>query len=141
LYTLTGRIDIWRECVPYLDKHPIIGFGYGSFWTPDRLFFFKENRGLATAHSAYLEVALDLGIVGLVTYILILVMAVKTSIFHYMRSASIEYAFTSAVLLAYSLRLITESAAPLSQVPSFLCLILLARLGFIKKPTRSHEKM
>jgi len=138
LYTLTGRTYVWSECIREVSKHPLIGYGYGGFWSPDRLYAFIESQGLASAHSGYLEVVLDLGLVGLLIYVLIFLMAVKTSVFHYMRSTAVEYAFASAVLLLFCASLLMMSALPLSQVPTFLSFVLLARLGFVAKTFRCH---
>jgi O-antigen ligase len=60
--TLTGRTEIWERIIPFVEGHPIFGWGFGSFWTP-------ENRevvyGVNEAHNGYLDVCLGLGVVGL----------------------------------------------------------------------------
>jgi len=59
--TLTGRTDIWSELVPTVRQHPILGAGYGAFWTPEAI----ETHGENEAHNGYLDTVLDLGFVGL----------------------------------------------------------------------------
>ena len=59
--TLTGRSDIWAALVPFALSRPVLGHGYGGFWT-------SEMRAIAmsNAHNGYLDVILNLGFVGLV---------------------------------------------------------------------------
>jgi exopolysaccharide production protein ExoQ len=64
--TLMGRAQIWHECLA-LQTNPIIGVGFESFWLGDRLVFLHEGRPWQPneAHNGYLEIYLDLGIIGL----------------------------------------------------------------------------
>jgi Lipid A core - O-antigen ligase and related enzymes len=64
--TLTGRVDLWKQVLT-IDNNPILGAGYQSFWLGDRL---KQMWSLQTyhviqAHNGYLEIYLDLGLLGL----------------------------------------------------------------------------
>jgi O-antigen ligase len=68
--TLTGRTDIW-DLVLKLQPNPLLGAGFESFWLGDRLLkmwaafpVFLPNQ----AHNGYLEMYLNLGIVGLVLF-------------------------------------------------------------------------
>ena len=58
--TLTGRSDIWASLVPFALSRPVLGHGFGGFWT-------SEMRAIAmsNAHNGYLDVILNLGFVGL----------------------------------------------------------------------------
>jgi exopolysaccharide production protein ExoQ len=60
--TLTGRTEIWAELVPVALKHPVLGTGFGSFWTSQTIEEHKEKE----CHNGYLEVFLTLGFIGLV---------------------------------------------------------------------------
>ena len=60
--SLTGRTEIWAGLLPFVEKRPILGSGYGVLWTPKVI---EAATGLAEAHSGYLEVILQLGLVGL----------------------------------------------------------------------------
>ncbi len=60
--TLTGRSNIWKTLVPLAMAKPLLGYGFGGFWTTatrDRLVFFP-------AHNSYLETLLQLGFAGLI---------------------------------------------------------------------------
>lgn len=63
--TLTDRTYIWAAL---LDVHtnPFLGTGYESFWLGERLQTFWTNfHGINEAHNGYLEVYLNLGLIGL----------------------------------------------------------------------------
>jgi len=64
--TLMGRGQLWRELLA-LHTNPIFGVGFESFWLGDRLILLHEGRPWQPneAHNGYLEIYLDLGLVGL----------------------------------------------------------------------------
>lgn len=72
---LTGRLDIWNAVTGLAQQRPVFGWGWVSYWAP----WVKPFDGLATrngveylqAHNAWLDVWLQLGIVGLVVFILV----------------------------------------------------------------------
>lgn len=59
--TLTGRTDIWAELVPIVERNPVLGCGFGGFWTSRTTAEAIVNE----AHNGYLEVLLQLGFIGL----------------------------------------------------------------------------
>ena len=67
--TLTGRTVVWQALLPIAMRHPVLGDGYGGFWTPEKNHLFQ----ISEAHSGYLEILLDLGFLGLLIYFLFLV--------------------------------------------------------------------
>jgi exopolysaccharide production protein ExoQ len=68
---LTDRTDkIWAVLLPIAWQHPILGAGFGSFWiapVPDLTLDVNE------AHNGYLDVFIELGVVGLVLVFFIFV--------------------------------------------------------------------
>ncbi|PYR52402.1 MAG: hypothetical protein DMF89_02825 [Acidobacteria bacterium] len=68
--TLTGRTDLWRAVVD-LSVNPWVGAGFESFWLGPRLdllwqdFAFHPNQ----AHNGYLETYLNLGWVGVIALV------------------------------------------------------------------------
>lgn len=66
--TLTDRTKIWAFLLG-MHTNPIFGTGYQSFWLGPRLKYFWDNAGLGLlneAHNGYLEVYLELGLIGVV---------------------------------------------------------------------------
>jgi O-antigen ligase len=66
----TGRTQIWTETLDLWLKSPIFGFGYR-----------QHERFLAgaPAHSAYLAVLADTGLLGLIVYLVLLIGSLKAS--------------------------------------------------------------
>jgi exopolysaccharide production protein ExoQ len=63
--TLTGRTDLWKYLLR-MHTNPLLGTGYESFWLGSRLDFVWQRFWLFNeAHNGYLEVYLNLGLVGL----------------------------------------------------------------------------
>ncbi|MFH5803361.1 O-antigen ligase family protein [Alienimonas sp. DA493] len=65
--SLTGRHEIWAEVGRFMDRRPLVGYGYDTFWTPEHVAIVSENCGwgLREAHSAYRDVLLSVGKIGL----------------------------------------------------------------------------
>ncbi len=62
--TLTSRTDMWQVLESYVEN-PIVGAGFNTFWTGDRLLLLPEHlQGNVQAHNGYLELYLNGGIVG-----------------------------------------------------------------------------
>lgn len=64
--TLTGRTDTWAEVVSLALKHPVLGCGFGGYWTPDT----RELHRMSHAHNAYLEIFNELGAMGFLLFTL-----------------------------------------------------------------------
>ena len=69
---LTGRLDIWSAVIGLAQERPAFGWGWVSFWIPwappfDTLAFEGGVQQLH-AHNAWLDIWLQLGIVGLVVF-------------------------------------------------------------------------
>lgn len=62
--SLTGRTEIWADVMPARSQQPLLGYGFGSFWTDAR----RQLYEIPTAHNGYLDILLELGEVGLAFY-------------------------------------------------------------------------
>lgn len=71
--SLTGRTEIWVILFDHIRLRPLLGSGYGAYWTAgpvpgtDAYQFVATMRGFfpGSAHNGYLEVVNDLGWLGL----------------------------------------------------------------------------
>ena len=66
--TLTDRTKIWAFVLG-MHTNPLIGTGYESFWMGSRLQWFWDHADLGhlnEAHNGYLEVYLNLGLIGVI---------------------------------------------------------------------------
>ena len=64
--TIAGRADLWRDLLA-IPNNPIFGAGFESFWLGERLqkIWEKDWWHPTQAHNGYLEIYLNLGLVGL----------------------------------------------------------------------------
>lgn len=65
---LTGRLPIWSKAVEEFSDRPIVGFGYGAFWSKKRLEKYERLNGwaLTHSHSAYIEALVNVGTIGFI---------------------------------------------------------------------------
>jgi len=134
--SFTGRVPVWKTCFGYINKRPLHGYGYGGFWSRQRIREISEREywNINESHSAYIEIALGLGIVGLVFYILLLFGGIKQSIIYYKHTKIIDYLFWILLLLFCTINGALESAVVLPSMIMFLRLVALMHLGFIIEP-------
>lgn len=72
---MTGRTKIWRIVLDLIDQRPLQGWGWSSYWVPwvepyDGLVVIN-NVPYFQAHNAFLDVWLQLGIIGLGLFLLL----------------------------------------------------------------------
>lgn len=69
---LTGRIDIWNAVIHLAQQRPGFGWGWVSYWTPwvepFKSLIVKGGVQVMHAHNAWLDVWLQLGILGLIVF-------------------------------------------------------------------------
>ena len=76
--TLTGRTNIWNAVLS-TNTNPLIGTGYESFWLGPRLSHVWQLAGTVNeAHNGYLEVYLNLGLVGVFFLLVFLIACYRT---------------------------------------------------------------
>jgi len=78
--TLTDRTKIWTFLLG-MHTNPFIGTGYQSFWLGSRLEYFWNASGeghINEAHNGFLEVYLELGLIGIVLLIGFLIASYRT---------------------------------------------------------------
>ncbi|MBT8582837.1 hypothetical protein G6653_08655 [Polynucleobacter paneuropaeus] len=66
--TFTGRTKIWSFVEPYMENNIILGSGYGAFWnlgSSSASIGFGFIEGIIQAHNGYLDVVLEIGLLGL----------------------------------------------------------------------------
>lgn len=74
LIGLTGRIDIWQRAIFMIQDFPFTGIGMGSFTQVANLLYPFSAAAPSTidhAHNLFLQVGVDLGIMGLIAWLAI----------------------------------------------------------------------
>ncbi|MBD0388699.1 MAG: O-antigen ligase family protein, partial [Nostoc sp. C3-bin3] len=70
--TLTGRTDIWADVARKIQERPLQGYGFSAFWSQPAEYIMRTFGWVPpNAHNGFLDLALDLGLVGLLLYCLI----------------------------------------------------------------------
>jgi len=139
---LTGRVPLWQDCLTYIEKRPFLGYGYGGFWTPSRVdqISFLNDWTISVAHSAFIDFALSLGLIGMGAYVLILIMGIGRSFISYRSSANAGYAFIGVLLIFCISDGFTESAVVQPTLLEFLVIIALLQFGFQDPYTSVSQK-
>jgi len=70
LFSLDKRISYWKETVKIIAQHPLTGVGVGNF-------SLKETRA---AHNSYLQIWAEMGILGLLSWLVIVFIFIKRGI-------------------------------------------------------------
>jgi len=76
--TLSGRTDIWDDVLA-MKTNPLIGTGFSSFWLGNRLNFFWSKYAFRPrqAHNGYLELYINLGLIGLSLFLGLIITVFK----------------------------------------------------------------
>jgi O-antigen ligase len=131
--SFNGRTGIWEDVGYYIHRRPILGYGYGGFWTPThiRVISGEEKWAISDSHSAYLEYLLTLGAVGLVAYTLLLFAGIRRAFRFQRLSQNSAFAFCGALLVFCSSDGFLESAVVNPSLLMFLSMAVLAQLAFV----------
>jgi O-antigen ligase len=99
--SFSGRTEIWQDVSHYIAEKPLIGHGYGSFWTPAHITEISdlEKWGVPDGHSAYIDYLLTLGAVGLILYLLCIGQGFRKAFQLSKTARNHEAGFIGAVLL------------------------------------------
>ncbi|MCU1476221.1 MAG: O-antigen ligase protein [Subtercola sp.] len=70
--TLTGRVEIWNTVLNLAWQHPVLGWGWVSYWAPwaepFKNLIVINGTVYLQAHNAWIDVFLQLGLVGLFVF-------------------------------------------------------------------------
>jgi O-antigen ligase len=133
--TLTGRTELWRGLLDYVDRRPILGWGFQAFWTPEHIESVSLDQGwlIAHAHSTYMQTLLELGAVGLGLFVVSIVGGIWVGVHRVLESKrghpDGEAAFAVAVLVWMVVSMSAEVIMPTTHWASLLAMVLLAWLA------------
>jgi exopolysaccharide production protein ExoQ len=125
--TFTNRSLIWDIIKEHVQLHPILGTGYGAYWTgadptsPSYVFTYRMFFWPSEAHNGYLDVVNDLGFVGLICLLGYLVVYARQSLqlFRTDRPQGVLYL---ALFFQQALTNLSESCwfSPMGVLPVFI---------------------
>jgi exopolysaccharide production protein ExoQ len=112
--TLTGRSDLWPAVIDMIEKRPWLGYGYNAFWQgwegPSAYILLVAQFDPGSAHSGYLELCLNLGLLGVVVFALGFVRAVVRAVNRARLTKASEGLWPAGYLTYMLLYNLTESA-------------------------------
>ena len=133
--TLTGRLPLWEDLWGYVQSRPISGYGYSGYWIPQHISEVSRSQGwaIAVGHSAYLDLVLGVGIVGLALGLPILVLAAGQAAWRETLAPAAGYGFVFAVLVLCACDGVLESNVLL---PRFVPLVAMSGVAMLALPTK-----
>jgi O-antigen ligase len=110
---LSGRSQLWQVIFNRIEQHPWRGYGYGGFWLgndgPSRYVWQRVTWLPPNAHNGFLDLWLELGLVGLSVMVVSLVTcAIRAGVIA-RRDRTVEGAFGLIFLVFLLMANVTES--------------------------------
>jgi len=107
--TLTGRTDIWNSLVMAIKEHPLLGYGYGTFWGdpvgPSYWVRYSLEWGVPTAHNGWMETWLSAGGVAVALFGLLFVLTMLLALDRLYRGGSENYWVILSTVLFFMISL------------------------------------
>ncbi|WP_462252991.1 O-antigen ligase family protein [Ekhidna sp.] len=104
--TLTGRTVLWGLVLLEISHRPLLGHGFSAFWSDETRLLSQMSWDAPHAHNGYLDIALDLGVVGVMIYVIGIVLSVRKAWMHFIIKKTSTYLF---VLLFFGFTIITNT--------------------------------
>ena len=133
---MTGRTVLWDIALSEIHKRPLFGIGYSGFWLQGNLLaesiwrhFSIESRMGFHFHDTFLEVAVELGWVGVAALTMTLVLAVQRMVRLALADQTVATASLVAALFCLVTRTFDEVDAPYPFAVGTFFLFVIAAYG------------
>jgi len=112
--TLTGRTELWATVWLMIMDHPYFGYGYGAFWRgfdgPSAEIWNGSRFHPFYSHNGFLDVWLDLGILGLSLVLVSLLITFRTAFQLWRKAPSLEGSWPFLLLVYLLISNLTEGS-------------------------------
>ncbi|MEW1810251.1 O-antigen ligase family protein [Pseudarthrobacter phenanthrenivorans] len=133
--TLTGRTTIWPPVIEAWSYSPMLGYGWGAVWSDDSFvadWVSRQVDGYRVyhAHDSYLDVLIQIGIIGLIAFGLCLLFSLfRSGLWLNLAlrdQLSLDWAFPNALITTMALYSIVETriSHPLGLLVIFYVILL-----------------
>jgi exopolysaccharide production protein ExoQ len=131
--TLTGRTNFWPLMLDKIWDSPWVGYGFGAFWQgldgPSAYVWNASTFKAPNGHNGYLDLCLELGVIGLSIYLIQFITSFNKSLNHVRLSQTADCFWPTMLFCYIILANLTESSLMLQnnflwimQVSTFLSL-------------------
>jgi O-antigen ligase len=114
--TLTGRTMLWDAALEAIADEPVLGHGYGAFWRgweePSAMAVLRNAWNPPHAHNGALDLALEIGVVGLSLWVLSVGAVVRRSYRHLRRAGTLAALWPLALVVFIVGWGLSESTGP-----------------------------
>ena len=111
---LTYRLSLWRKALDLVALHPLEGWGWVGYWRPEiqpfPIFAIAGQREPNSALNAFLDVWLQLGLVGLLVFVGLVLLTFTRSWLLAGQRRSVVFAWPALVLVALIVTSLAESS-------------------------------
>jgi exopolysaccharide production protein ExoQ len=137
--TLTGRTDIWLVLADQIQARPWTGYGYGAFWDgvygPAYWVRQRTQWPVPTAHNGWLEIALGIGLPGIILMAMSLLISIVRAAGRLFRGPEVFWALIFLILVA----LISISESNLLQRNAITWVLFVATAARLALPRRYDD--
>jgi O-antigen ligase len=137
--SLSGRIPLWEELLHEVAERPLLGHGFGSYWTAENVERISRTQGWAIshAHSLYVDLLLEFGALGLGLFVPMVVVAIVEAARRYRGTRDGAHGFAVGVLVFMLVAGALEPTVAAQTLPSALFYWTVAFLAFRAPASRS----
>jgi O-antigen ligase len=123
--SLTGRLPLWEELLHWVNKSPLVGYGYLAFWDSKRVEYLSDTFRweIPHGHNMYLDITLDVGIVGLILFVSLLIFALYSAAKLYVQTGKVEYAIVAGIFIC---AMVNGAGESLFKLPGFPLFVLIS---------------
>ena len=137
--SLTGRLPLWEELLTWIYKSPMLGYGYLAFWDAKRVEYLSETFSweIPHGHNMYLDITIDVGIIGAILFVSMLICALVATARLYTRTGKVEYAIVAGIFVC---AMINGAGESLFKLPGFPLFVLVSTfIALMHEPDESKD--
>ncbi|MGA7521123.1 MAG: O-antigen ligase [Acidobacteriaceae bacterium] len=109
--TLSGRTDLWAFAADAVRQRPWLGYGYSAFWVGPGGDAIRAAVGWDAPHShnGLLDLSLDIGLLGVVLFLICLLLCFRCALLHALRSSDPYRLWPMMYLTVFTVHNLTET--------------------------------
>jgi O-antigen ligase len=140
--TLSGRTELWNELDYYADRRPWLGHGYGGFWSSYHVEAVSGALywGVSSAHSAYMEAVLGVGLIGFGLLAVLALAALAAAARAYRAAPRLDAALLLVILVFAVAGGVMESDPILPSFTTFVCACAFCRFALFRPAAASARE-